>query len=574
MKKIYLSMLALSVCGITFGQYNSEKTIPFRTESKNNTIAKSTTKAPQDKGALIWSDDFSNSATWTFTNSSSPAQNWIHTTNKAAIPAMAGDTVQLTSAANGYVYIDSDDAGGAATQNVTIETVTPINCSTEPAVSLSWEQHYMAYQETFTISVSGDNGANWTDFIYDNGPLVSPQVREYGRKSINISSVAGNATQVLIRFNYIGAWDWFWSIDDVELRVADDNDLVAKNGHIGFGPTFTPYTRIPSTQVSPLHFFMDADNIGAAPQTGTILTADVNSGTFTGTSVAKTINPSASDTFYVSTQYTAATAVGVPNNVTLTISSDSVDSSPADNVATFPAFELTATDGVYAQDEFSATPNNGGGFDNSTTPATEEFEAGNFYDIYANQNVSAIDVFIGSNSVAGTIIDVVLYDVTSGSFVQVDRSTPITLTAGDIGTLMSIALPTNPMLTAGSNYFAAVHAFASTGEFFYGVSGNSPDNNSPSSATSLIFYPNMSAPATNQNYFTTSTPMVRLNFAVTGLDELSTGNVDFNVYPNPSNGEFTLNLNSDVNENIALTVKNAVGQDIINKKNYSCRANY
>jgi hypothetical protein len=50
----------------------------------------------------------------------------------------------------------------------------------------------------------------------------------------------------------------------------------------------------------------------------------------------------------------------------------------------------------------------------------------------------------------------------------------------------------------------------------------------------------------------------------TGVDEL-TNDVNFSVYPNPSNGVFTVNLNANDSKSVNLTVRNLVGQTIINK---------
>ena len=49
-----------------------------------------------------------------------------------------------------------------------------------------------------------------------------------------------------------------------------------------------------------------------------------------------------------------------------------------------------------------------------------------------------------------------------------------------------------------------------------------------------------------------------------GVDELS-NDVDFSVYPNPSNGEFNINLTAANSGNANLVVRNVVGQTIINK---------
>ena len=49
----------------------------------------------------------------------------------------------------------------------------------------------------------------------------------------------------------------------------------------------------------------------------------------------------------------------------------------------------------------------------------------------------------------------------------------------------------------------------------------------------------------------------------TSVEELNT--LSFNVFPNPSAGEFNINLSSVNSENVNLTVKNVVGQTVINK---------
>ena len=49
-----------------------------------------------------------------------------------------------------------------------------------------------------------------------------------------------------------------------------------------------------------------------------------------------------------------------------------------------------------------------------------------------------------------------------------------------------------------------------------------------------------------------------------GVEETA-NDASFSVYPNPSNGEFNINLTSENSQNVNLTVRNVVGQTIINK---------
>ncbi len=59
----------------------------------------------------------------------------------------------------------------------------------------------------------------------------------------------------------------------------------------------------------------------------------------------------------------------------------------------------------------------------------------------------------------------------------------------------------------------------------------------------------------DEMYVTEGTPV--------GIEELNT--LSFNVFPNPSTGEFNINLSSENSGQVNLTVKNVVGQTVINK---------
>ena len=193
-----------------------------------------------------------------------------------------------------------------------------------------------------------------------------------------------------------------------------------------------------------------------------------------------------------------------------------------------------------------------------------------YFDVINSDMVYTMEVGIGPGTGAGAIFDAVLYDASGTGFVEVARSNPHIVAAGEEGTVLSLEFATGPAaVTAGTVYFAAVHGWGGTGqEFFYGRGGSSVDNSvGLIGATSLIFYPSMTAPNTGENFYTTSTPTVRLNFDPNsvGVNELS-NNVNFNVYPNPSNnGLFNISLNSKESNSVNLTVTNLVGQTIISK---------
>ncbi|MDT8411523.1 MAG: T9SS type A sorting domain-containing protein [Vicingaceae bacterium] len=567
MKKIYLSLLAVSIGSLSFGQVAVKKAHPLRTESIGNVVKQNPVEKP--KGALIWSNDFSSSSDWTMSNTSSPATDWIITNDVNASPAGAGlNPAGMATAANGYALIDSDGPGSSASQNAIIHITTPFSTIGISAVSLTFQQTHRRFQEQTIVIVSTNGGTTWTEFEVNTA--MSPNTNSPNPETItvNISSAAANQAAVLVGFKYVAAWDWFWAVDDVEVRESDDNDLIGFNGFYGSQQGELPYTRIPVAQNQPIIFSQEVTNIGAATQTATKVTASINSGAvYAGVSPTVNLAPLASDSLSPPA-FTPATTVGVAHNLELIVSSDSTDVSPANNINAFPPFEISQY--IYALDDFGTTPGNGGG----PRPAPSnsvEYEAGNFFDIVANDNVHSIDVVVGTNPAnTGKNIDVVLYDASGANFVELGRSAFYTVAASDLGQKVTLTLvdantglPLPVAVTAGNFYFAAVHCFD---EFYYGISGDSPDNTSRGGVASLIFYPNMVSPNTNENFFTTQTPMVRLNFeAPNSVKELS-NNTSFSVYPNPSNGDFNISLNTQNAEMLTLTVNNIVGQTVLTKQ--------
>ena len=563
MKKIYLSALALSVATLSFGQFAKQNAIPFKTDANNtNKAVKGATQAPNDKVTVLYSDDFSNASLWSMTGGT--PTNW--TIGQVATGAGGFPLADLLSTSGApFALFDSDAVNAGGAQDATIALIAPVNCSGEPNISIQFENYFRPFNTTLIyVEVATAPGGPFTQYqvhsaVPTNGATANPELT-----TVNISATAGNQAAVYIRFRYTGDWDYGWAIDDVSVQTTDDNDMVAGNPWYGFGTNAIQYTRIPQAQISDANFAMYTTNVGAVDQPNAVLTADVNGGTWTGTSTPMTNAVGATDSLFTTTAYTPANTIGVPLNFTLSVASDSTDASPGNNGFILAPVEISQY--IYAHDDYGATPGNAGGYNTQVTPATEDFEAGSYFDIVTNDNVSGMEVFIGSNAVVGSILDVVLYDATTG-FVQVERSPAHIVAAGEPGTLISIDFTTPAAVTAGTTYFGAVHGWGATGsEFFYGVSGSSPNNDlGLIGATSLIFYPSMSAPNAGENFFTTQTPMVRLNLAPLSVEEV-TNDIKFNVYPNPSaTGIFNISLDAQASNNANLTVTNVVGKTIINK---------
>ena len=256
-----------------------------------------------------------------------------------------------------------------------------------------------------------------------------------------------------------------------------------------------------------------------------MLTVDVTgAGTFTGTSPAGlTLASAVTDSLVLSTQFTPS-AIGT-YDFTWSVAADQVDDVPANNDLVGESFDVTQY--IYGRDA-NGTPGVGGGLDGSDAA----FEAGNLFDIFADQDVYGVDVMIGAGTPANTLIYGKIFSLDAGgNFVFLEETQEYTVSAGDGMITMVLLSPAS--VTAGSTYFVSVGCYS---EFFYGTSGSSAEQ------TSFILYGGAGA-ATGQ-YFTTQTPMVRMNFdGSIGIDEVSQAGATLGQnMPNPFNNNSTINF--------------------------------
>ncbi|MEK9620464.1 MAG: hypothetical protein VW078_10265, partial [Flavobacteriales bacterium] len=217
---------------------------------------------------LIWQNDFSNSADWTLdntcnfanstiydtsgnilisscsgngTNAIDPNTNataqWRFETDPNLIPVSAQSPFMSLTATNGYLFIDSDAIGGGDGDGtpiyVTATTATAIDLSNQPYVELSFSHNYRWWQDTRGVRVSGDNGASWVQYEITNN-LGYPGGQNSGNPeitNIDISSVAGSQSQVLIQFFYEDNdfWAWYWAVDDVKITSPISSNTIVGN---------------------------------------------------------------------------------------------------------------------------------------------------------------------------------------------------------------------------------------------------------------------------------------------------------------------------------------------------------
>ncbi len=547
MKKIYVSIMALSIAAGVNAQ--SIKKTNYPAAGKNKTVSfekQKSTSIAQEKGAPIWSDDFSTPSNWSFSNTSSPTYDWSIVTDANLIPQPALRPANFTSVNNGYALVDSDTQGSGNTQNCDITLTVPFSTLGNPNVSIVFENSYRTFQDTRIVQVSSDAGATWTDFVVTDGTeptavnTANPQIT-----NLNISSAAGNKAAVLIRFHYEAAWGWFWAIDNVSVNITDDHDLKALEALSGVDGAFgvrMPYSQTPTSQVQPIFFSGRTQNIGANAETDVVYTATIAAASYSGVSSAYSLTPNQIDTLVIPTTFTppasiaSYTLVSGVSSATNTINEIDV----ANNAMTAKTIAVTAN--TYARDNGTIAS----GLYNSG----QQFEVGNVFDIFTEDLLYGADIVIGTNAVTDAVMFASLWEIDAdGNLVNQIRSTDRIIAAGEQGTKVTLMFDAPITLLADTPYLLTAGSDGGAGDdVIIATSGQSP------AQTSLFL------DETATWGYVTSTPMIRMNFdASLGLKQLE-NKVGMNIYPNPSHGNSTLTFNLENQSNIFISVTDLTGK--------------
>ena len=552
MKKLYFSLIGLLTLGTGFAQVSSIQPLIKKNSQSVGTI-KSHKVAPAEKAVVLWSDDFALPATWAIANVGTNAEDWSFTTNPAAIPVAALSPMGSATAANGFLFVNSDannaaDADG--TRIITTATnVTPIDLTGQPNVRLSFQHNFRWWHDTRGVRVSGDNGATWTDFEISNETTYSTPNQNSDNPhitTVDISTVAGGQSQVLVQFYYDDNdyWGWYWAVDDVNITVTENYDLTLTKAYWGSTGSYgarLPYYQIPTAQVTAIDFSGIVLNNGVITQPDITFSAIIPS-LYTGASAQYSLVMNQFDTLACSTSFTPAAAVAA-HTVNFATTSGATEAYPTDN--TIDPLTINITNYIYARD---ADVIDGGSFNSG-----DGFEVGNIFDIVTDATVQGIDVFVGATAVVGAEMLVRLYSLdATGAFVQMEESMPYNLVTADLGQKITLPLLSAQTLTAGASYLAVALSYGdggATNDLVVATSGTSDDQTS--------FY--YDTPTTTW-FFTNSTPMVRLNFDPSlSVSELE-NNVGMSVYPNPTNTNTTVSFSLTNESNVTINVTDLAGK--------------
>jgi hypothetical protein len=568
MKKIYLSALLVAAAGMTTAQMN-QKALNFgELVTEGPVVQHNAPNVVPEKalGINIWSNNFDNPTDWTIDNDGQGggATGWsIDATNDSwFFPA----PISSTSGGNYAELSNGTNTAPVLGVTYTLTLATPLdipniaaNTPMTDQVTLEYEQYGALFNDEQLTQISTDGGASWTTIRdnRDHHEVLSlsggSQYPDPELVSINLAPyITGAASNVSLRFQWTTAFPtqatnpnvWItygWYIDDINLVTNPDNDIEAQTPY--WGSVGLHYFQIPTTQIAPIDFSTIAFNNGLATQNNCVLNVDINGGAWTGTSAAANIASGASDSLGLTTQYTPAATVG-SHAVIWNVTQDEVDDVPANN--DIAGFTFDVTDYVYARDngtESGSTFNQGFGY-----------EVGTLYDIFNNQELGIIDVGVGSGSEIGSSFYAALYsiDPTTGDFVLEDQSDYYVIQNSDLGQIISVPLLSGGFqLLAGETYLIVAATDGDGGasdDFVTTTAGTSdPQTSFYYDATDLTWY------------YTTSTPIVRMNFMPAGIEENDfISNVS--VHPNPVQNDLNVTYSLANNSDVVVTIVDLTGK--------------
>ena len=594
MKKNYLIVVLLTLSSVLSSQISSNKLIR-KHEFKNKKINSSI--IPQSRGLELWSSEFDNPSDWAITSSGTDPTAWTISSNptfNSSIQAGTPFTDFLsTTASNGFLYIDSDGAGGTDGDGLEIITKatlnTPIDLSGEPKVVLTFSHNYRWWQDTRGVRVSGDGGVNWTTYqltcgandpgncigcgVSDNYPNLQDSENPEITK-LDISSVAGNQSNVLIEFYYQDNdfWAWYWVVDDVKISRKDNNNIenqaawIWQETHYG-----AEYGRTPITQTGQ-NWVVGAQvsNDGVNTQTNVTLNADF--GSFVSSDSIPLLEPDSSKA--VESLKSLNLTIGQYQG-TYTVKSDSDDVTGPNFLDNTNDRNFEITTDIFSLDGIGNHPAGTEILSSLGTPSFTDGADGlvcaTMYPFLNNDTINSVIALITTTTSANA--EVILYIVDSLSFTSGSLNNAIfisdlyTVTAQDVsngfieipvGNISSNnqlfeSLPIQP-----GNYYAALELFS--GGNTYDIRIIDDETVGQPAWSSAIFIPQDQA-YTNGNAFAIS--MNLGDNTVPNTTGIIENNNTISIYPNPSNGEF--NISASSNELSDLTVKDITGKIVISK---------
>lgn len=563
MKKFYL------LAGTLIGGMALNAQIQTSVSAKNERneirpVAKKATNSDvlKAEGDILWDNQFDVSGEWAATTGPTHAgsANWEIIT---AIPT--GITGQqaayqwpatFSNATGNFAFINSDGAGGTGIQDAYFEFQGDIDLSASgnASVYLTFAEYYRHYYDKNYVEVSNDGGLNWS--IFEVNPVaevpVNTNCADGEEETVNITPTIGAgvwSNQVRIRFHYVGAWDWFWGIDDVRIVEAWDNDMKMTTWFQATDIATTQgldYYNISASQTSfpGLTFGANVLNNGALNQASVALNATATGG-YNQTGAAISINSTLADTLSIATPYIPSGIGTKTVNITTTI--PATDSDLTNNVGTF---DLFMTQYEYSRDNNISS----GSIGQVSSQDAQPLKIGNVMEIFDDMEVTSVKIRLATQP-AGAVgaeyfAEIYKYDDVAADFVYF-AETVLSTVANTTATWSNLMISGGSItLNAGDVILVVAAHLGGTDEVRFGLAQNTTEG-------TVLGY------TADGNSFQLTSPsavMIRLNEDPSAsISEVAT-NYGVSVYPNPTSSNATISLDLNKEAAVAITVTELSGK--------------
>ena len=554
----YTLLSGVVIAGTAMGQWATPRQALIQLEpAAKSTFSQLPAVAPaadeRAGGDVVWSEDFANglagnNGIGVWTTAGANGDIWKRkVTGPLGAYTPITERIQSTSVANGYMLFNADSANSTWVGNTPTalppssftnwegSLVSPVlDLSATPFVEISFQQRlrFCCGTSPHFLEVSNDGGATWP-FSYPtaaNAPANTLTATETIKINL-VEAVSGDPSNVRFRFRHnseAATSHYQWQIDDVSIVELFQYDLRATNAGVTSWDAIAAnsydslrYSIYPISQLRTLGLNMDVLNNGSETEDNMVVNFTV---TGPGGAVAldqdqdeTSIAPGEQRKIFVNPSFTPPAVAG-QYDVEFNVFSDQTDQTPNDNSKT-GSFRVSQN--TYARD-------------NGAVASTQDSEGGtlimtNAFYIKNDGMLYGISVALGTGSEIGALVQ---GELRSDNLDDVIATTDeIFLTANmlnAVGGSNFLNLVFNPpvQLSAGMDYMAAVQVF---GDVRIGESGISE------AQTSFLYYDGQ---AGLDWYYTTTTPMIRMNFDPTvGIDALDASNtlgLGQNI-PNPAN---------------------------------------
>jgi hypothetical protein len=303
------------------------------------------------------------------------------------------------------------------------------------------------------------------------------------------------------------------------------------------------YYQVPTSQITAIEFSGLVENIGAQNQTGAIFT--LTTGAFSSASSPLPVNVGSIDTLNCTTSLTPPTTImnhALSGAVTMALVDGDASNNALNNFATVAVNQY-----VYSRDNGTAL--------NGSFNGGMGFEVGNIFDIFANTTIGGGSVYINGAAEVGTEMYLKLYsiDPATGDFLYVDETGPYVLTTNDIDAEVTLSfLGGNYPLNAGESYLLVAGSNGdggATNDLVVGTAGPA--------AVQTCYYYDMTDLTW---YYTTSQPMVRMNFdPALGMKDAA-NNFGLEVAPNPATEATSVTFNVKNTSDVIINVIDMAGK--------------